>query len=125
MAKTLASNSKFMNARSKIKARVSQYISNRSTQEDESDIQLVDIDHQTLSARYVKSCPRETISLLPEVTNNISILPIEIWLYYILPKMAVEDVQNLRGVCKDWFEMVTIYWKNNGKQKKQKISKLS
>ena len=90
MAKTLASNSKFMDARSKIKARVSQYFSKRSSKDDESDTELVDINSQML-------------------------LPLEIWLYYILPKMAVKDVQRLRGVCKLWLEMIRVYWNNKGK----------
>ena len=51
---------------------------------------------------------------------NVLQLPLEIWIYYILPQMNVEEVQKLREVCKYWFEMVTIYWNNNGKQNKLK-----
>ena len=90
MAESLMSISKFMDARSKIKARVSQYFSKRSSKYDESDTELVDINSQML-------------------------LPLEIWLYYVLPKMAVKDVQKLRGVCKLWLEMIRIYWNNKGK----------
>ena len=83
-------NSKFMDARSKIKARVSQYFSKRTSKDDEGEIQIVDINSQML-------------------------LPLEIWLYYVLPKMAVKDVQKLRGVCKLWLEMIRVYWNNKGK----------